>query len=113
MKEQPIVILKTRAFIKMIIPVVDDFHRHQRFILGARIENQALDLLDLLLETYYGPKSAKRNKLYTANLLIEKMRHLLRLTYELKYINSKKLDQLMDLLLEIGRMIGGWLKSLK
>ena len=113
MSDQPNVVLKMREFIKILVPVVDNFHRHQRFIIGARIENQALDLLDLLLETYYGPKQSKKTKLYAANLSIEKLRHLLRLAYELKYMNSKKLDQLMQMLLEIGRMIGGWLKSLK
>ncbi len=101
-----------REFIKTVVPVVNNFHRPQRFLLGSRIENQALDLLDLLLETYYGPKHSKKSKLYAANLSIEKLRHLLRLAYELKYLNPKKLDQLMELLLEIGRMIGGWLKSL-
>ena len=113
MSDDPSVILKTRSFIKILIPVVDNFHRHQRFIIGARIENQALDLLEILLEAYYGSKQNKKDKLIKANLSIEKLRHLLRLVYELKYFNAKKLDHLMNDLLEIGRMVGGWLKSLK
>ncbi len=112
MSNQPIVILKTRNFIKTLIPAVDNFQRRQRFILGARIENQALDLLDLLLEAYYGAIKAKKSKLYAANMAIEKLRHLLRLAYELKYLSGRKFDQFIEALLEIGRMVGGWIKSL-
>ena len=90
-----------------------DFPRHQKHILGKRLEEKALDLLDLLLEAYYGAQKSKKSTLYRANLAVEKLRHLIRLTFELTYINSKKLDQLMAYLLEIGRMIGGWIKSLK
>ena len=102
-----------RNFIKTLIPFVDNFHRHQRFILGARIENMALDILDLLLEAYYGPKATKKAKLLQVNLSIEKLRHLLRLVFELHYLNAKKFDRLIAELLEIGRMVGGWLKSLE
>ena len=102
-----------RNFIKTLIPIVDNFHRHQRFIIGSRIENMALDILDLLLEAYYGPKATKKAKLQQVNLSIEKLRHLLRLVFELHYLNAKKFDWLIAELLEIGRMVGGWLKSLE
>jgi len=101
------------AFIKSVIPVIEHFPRHQKHIMGKRLEEKALDLLDLFLEAYYGPKQSKKSKLYAANLSIEKLRHLIRLSFELKYINAKKLDHLMGQLLEIGKMTGGWLKSLE
>lgn len=113
MSEQPIVIVKMHAFIKSVIPAIEHFPRHQKHVLGKRLEEKALDLLDLFLEAYYGPKQSKKAKLYAANLSIEKLRHLIRLSFELKYINAKKLDHLMNQLLEIGKMTGGWLKSLK
>lgn len=81
-------------------------------MLIARIENLALDILDLLLEAYYGPVKDKRTKILAANMAIKKLRRLLRLAYELKYLSDLKFDQFIEALLEIGRMVGGWIKSL-
>ena len=100
-------------FIKVLIPITEHFPRYQKQILGRRLEEKILDLLDLLIDAYYGVGKSKKSKLYTANLAIEKLRHLLRITYEQKYINPKKLDMLMEQLYEIGSMVGGWIKSLK
>ena len=84
----------------------------QTSLKGSRArEGYLVILFDLLLEIYYGERQSKKNKLQNANLMIEQIRHLLRLSYELKYINAKKLDLLMNQLLEVGRMIGGWLKA--
>ena len=69
--------------------------------------------MDLLLDAYYGPKSAVLPILYEANLLVEKQRHLLRLCFELRYFNVNKYELLAKHLQEIGRMIGGWIKKVK
>ena len=110
---QPSVVIKTRDYVKTLVPLIEQFPKNQRYILGSRLQNSALDTMDLLLDAYYSANTSVLAKLYQANLLIEKQRHLLRLCFELKYFNIKKFEMLIRKLQEIGRMVGGWIKKAK
>ena len=100
-------------FLKGVIPTVNAFPRDQRHILGARLENLCIETLELLIEAYYLPKDQKKANLIQANLNFEKTRYLIRLGYELGYYNSTRYGRFAEQLLELGRMTGGWLKSLE
>jgi len=45
--DQPAVIADMHSFLHWLIPTVEKFPRSQRFVLGDRIENLALDMLVL------------------------------------------------------------------
>ncbi len=106
-------ITKTYDFVKLVIGVVNTFPRNQRHILGERIENAALDTFELLLETFYLPDHIKKKNLQKINFSFDKLRYMIRLCYELGYYNCTKREQLTKALLELGRMTGGWRKSLE
>ena len=106
------ILSKTYDFLKEIIPTINSFPRDQRHILGNRIELLTLDILETLVEAYYTPKAQKKPLLTKVNLALEKLRFLLRISYEMGYFNSKRYSLLSGQLLEIGRMTGGWIKSL-
>jgi hypothetical protein len=77
--------------------------------LGERLEDGLLDVLELLVEAAY-----TRNKeapLRRANLRLEVVRHLWRLAYELKTIATRQYEHGAKLIDELGRQIGGWLRS--
>jgi len=97
-----------QSFLLWLIPTVEKFPRSQRFVLGDRIENLALDIFELLLEASYLRNN--RTVLTSANLKLEKLRHLLRLATDLKLITVKKLEHAVRLLYAIGCQIGGWLR---
>lgn len=99
-------------FVKELIPAINAFPRDQRHILGVRLETLCLDTLEMLIEAFYLPKPEKKPKLQQANLQLEKIRQLLRMGYELGYCNSTRYGLFAAKLLEIGKMVGGWLKSL-
>lgn len=107
------ILTKTYDLIKGIVPLINTFPRNQRYILGEHLEKMALETLELFIEAYYLPKEHKRSKLHRVNLQLEKLRYLIRLCYELGFYNSTKMAQLSQQLLEIGRMTGGWIKSLE
>ena len=92
-----------------LIPHLDKFPRVRRFTLGERIETGLLEVLELLVETAY-----TRNKeapLRRANLRLEVVRHLWRLAHELKVIATRQYEHGAKLIDELGRQIGGWLRS--
>jgi hypothetical protein len=61
-----------------MIPKLERFPRSQKFILADRIETLMLDILDLLIEAAYTRN--KRSLLLSANLKLEKLRYLVRIS---------------------------------
>jgi hypothetical protein len=92
-----------------MIPQVDKFPRVRRFTLGERLEGGLLDVLELLVEAAYTRN--KETPLRRANLRLEVVRHLWRLAHELKAIAIRQYEYGAKLMDELGRQIGGWLRS--
>ncbi len=110
MSQSPKALQDTHLAMVWFIPALDKFPRNRRFTLGERIETGLLNVLGCLVEATYTPQM-KLAKLREANLSLEVVRHLWRLSYELKVIGMKSYKHGMSLLLEIGKQIGGWIKS--
>ena len=92
-----------------LIPQLDKFPRSRRFTLGERVEAGSIEVLELLVEAAY-----TRNKdapLRRANLRLEIVRHLWRLAHELKVVAIRQYEHGARLLDDLGRQIGGWLRS--
>ena len=92
-----------------LIPQLDKFPRSRRFTLGERVEGGLLEVLELLVEAAYS-----RNKdipLRRANVQLEVVRHLWRLAHELKVMATRQYEHGAKLLDDLGRQIGGWLRS--
>lgn len=79
----------------------------------ARMQNHLTDLLESLIEAVYLPATEKKPLLQKLNIRLEKIRYLFRLGYELGLYTSLRYNELARRLDEIGRMLGGWIKSLK
>lgn len=94
-----------------VVPVLAKFPRDQRFLLGDRIETGLLDILENLIEARYSRE--KVGLLKAANLNLEKQRFLFRLSKDLKYLSLKRYKFVSEKLDEIGRLVGGWIKSLE
>jgi len=92
-----------------LIPQLDKFPRSRRFTLGERIEGGLLEVLELLVEAAY--QRNKEASLRRANLQLEVVRHLWRLAHELKVMASRQYEHGAKLIDDLGRQIGGWLRS--
>ena len=94
-----------------LIPLLDNFPRNRRFTLGERLESGLIEILELLVEAAYTRN--KREVLKRANLRLAVVRHLWRMTHELKIIPTKRYGYGAKLLEDLGKQIGGWLKSVE
>jgi len=105
----PAVITKIYDVLMWLLPQLEKFPRAHRYVLGKRLEEQLYELLDLTIDAAY--TRDKRRILIQANLLLEKLRYTVRLCKDMKFINLKKYEYLSGQFIEIGRMIGGWIKK--
>ena len=96
-------------FILWLVPTLDHFPRAQRFLLGDRIQRTALDVLESLVEATYTRR--RLAALTRANLGIEKLRFLLRLAHDLRYLDRRRYEYAARCLDETGRKIGAWMKA--
>ncbi len=105
---------KIYDFWKVLLPVAGKFPKQYKFVLGERMQNLASELMELSVEAYFSPggTEAKQVLLQKANLKVELMRRYLRLSFDLGLVSMASLERLQRSVDEIGRMIGGWLRSI-
>jgi hypothetical protein len=94
-----------------IIPHIDKFPRVRRFTLGERLETRLLEVLENLVEAAYTKN--KKTPLTVANRQLEIVRHLWRLSFELHVISSQTYEHGAKLTNELGKQVGGWLKTME
>jgi len=102
---------KTYDLIAWMVPTLEKFPKSQRFLLGDRIQSVLLDILEHLIRAAYSKN--KENALREANLKLETVRYLVRLTKELKYLSIKRYEFASRSINDIGAEIGGWLKYVR
>ena len=83
-----------------------------RYTLGARIENKFLDLLDFSYIAYFTEKEKKMEKISGCILVLDTLKFLVAVAWEGKFISNKQCEDISIKLEEIGKMLGGWKKSL-
>jgi hypothetical protein len=90
-----------------------DFPAAARPLAGRRVFDAATDLLDALLDATYAPRgdSRRRDALIRANQRLELLRLPLRGARDRRYLSISQHDHAIEQLGELGRMIGGWLRS--
>ncbi|MDZ7855455.1 diversity-generating retroelement protein Avd [Sphaerotilus sp.] len=96
-------------FTLWLIPTLEKFPRSQKFLLGDRLQTEALAVLDRLIDATYSRE--RQQHLRAANLGLEKMRFGVRLAKDLKHLDLKSYAHAARTLDEVGRMVGGWLKA--
>ena len=98
---------------KLTATITTKLQKQWRYGLGASLEQSVLECLSELVMTKNAPKSLKAAYLLRASGHAEVARLKLRLLLELKLANETRIFQSQGILEEIGRMLGGWLKSLQ
>jgi four helix bundle protein len=78
--------------------------------LGQKIDNTALEILEAI--TLAGISSQnKLNLLEKASQKLDLLKILIRLADDLKILDNKKYLEIQQKIQEIGKMLGGWIKS--
>ena len=104
---------KTYNLYKTFYGYRDTVSKQDRYTLWQRCENLILDILENILDASHLLKADKLPILEKTSLKLNLLRVFLRLCKEVKAIDNKKYVLLQEAIDEIGRMLGGWIKSTK
>jgi len=92
-----------------ILDKCDRFPKQTRFTMAGRIAQIALDALETITEAAYSKE--KRALLLRVNLHFEKLRLLLRLCHDRRYLSPSQYEFIQTEINTAGKMCGGWIKS--
>ncbi len=96
-------------FLDWLLDATEKFPKRVRFTISGRVDALALDVLEDLVEARYTrPKAAVLRR---ANVRLEKLRVLLRLSHGRRYLPQGAYEHAARELDAVGRMLGGWLKQ--
>jgi len=98
---------------KIAVDINNHAEKRWRYSLGISLENTILDCLSELIMAKNAPKPIKASYLIKAGAQLEIITLKLRLLLELKIANETRIFQAQAKIREIGRMLGGWIKSLQ
>lgn len=107
MADSPI-FAKTYDFLVWLIPQTLKFPKSQRFVLAQRLHDSALNFHELLIRAR--KVRPNREVLVQADVELEKVRLHLRLAHELRLLSAGQYEHASRAVVEIGRLLGGWLK---
>lgn len=102
------IFVKWHEFLSWLFLTTEKFPKKVRFTLAERLNNIGLDMVEDLVEARYSRE--KWHQLKISNLRLEKMRVLLRICFEQKFISQSNYKHAMYALNEVGSMLGGWLR---
>lgn len=102
------VVQKAYDLTRWLLPLAEGFPRKFKFTLGDRLQTTALDLCLALVEASHA--QATERPLYRADRILDQLRLLGRLSYDLRVVPVRRYEKLSEAIEELGRMIGGWLR---
>ncbi len=92
-----------------IISVSENFPKKARFSLASRIVDISLGIMESIVEAIYTRE--RGSILDRINLDMEKLRILVRIAADRRYISMRQHEHIARALHEAGKMTGGWRKK--
>ena len=87
--------------------------KSNRYSIGLRIENKFLDLLEISYTAYFTQKTDKAEKISDCIFILDVIKFLISTAWEGKILTHRQYGEIALKLDEVGKMLGGWRKSLK
>lgn len=111
MEKKLILFQKIYDFVLWLYPVVNRIPKHHKTVLGRQIEELAISLLLLVLSANRA-RSRKREELQLIiSEELDKLRILLRLTKDLRFMSIKQYAYSSEKVNEIGKILYGWMRA--
>ncbi len=95
-----------------LIPQASKFPRTHRFGLGERVTRQGLDLQETLVAAGLRRGPERMALLFKADAQLAQLRLSLRMCRDLQLLSIGQYEHVATMLVEIGRLLGGWQKSI-
>jgi len=100
-------------FYKLLYQYIKLFPKKDRYSLGQNIENTTLEIFEYFFQITHLSGQEKLFLLQKTSNKLDILKILIRLAKDVQAIDNKKYLQLEQLLQEVGKMLGGWLKAAK
>jgi len=101
----PGIVERCYEFCAWLLPKISKFPKDQRYILGNRLQNSALDMLEAFIDAAPASGQTKLIFLEEAQRRLEHVRFLLRLAYSIRMVNVKSYEYGSRVLVELGKML--------
>jgi hypothetical protein len=108
----PSIIQKTYKFYLLLYSCTKTFPKKDRFTLGQKCENLTLEILEILFLANSKRDQEKIPYLKNVDIKLKITQTVIRLARDTDALEEKKYYMLSTSLEELGRMLGGWIKSL-
>ena len=98
-------------FYKDLTTTLTTFPKVKRYTLGQKLDTITLDMIELLFSIPY--TKDKTATLQSISTKLDLLKVLLRLSKDTQALTDKKYLELQTVLQEVGKMLGGWIRSAK
>ena len=92
---------------------IQKFPKLDKFSLGLKIENLTLEIIENILLARTKLSASQILVLNKADVQLKLLGFFWRIAFETKTIEQKKYIGIQEKILEIGKILGGWLKKAK
>jgi four helix bundle protein len=102
---------KSYDFYKQLYINLRQIPKRDRFTWGEKCDEMAICLIKSIAESEFSQPQQKRLLLKDASRTVDLLKIYIRLGFELRILDQKKYISIQNELQEIGKMLGGWIKS--
>jgi hypothetical protein len=110
MKESPI-FSKTFDMLAWLIPTTMEFPKSHRFVVAKRVQDAAFNFYEAI--TAAGVSPDKRPYLDQADIELQRLRLYIRLCHRFEFLSLGQYEHVSRMVVEIGKLLGGWKKSIR
>lgn len=109
MVEKLIIYQKTYESYKYMFNALKNFPKSEKFTLASEITANYYQIFRLIIRA--NRNKVKSRELFEIDTELKILQLNLRLSFELQFINDKQYEIIARHIEEIGRILGGWIKS--
>lgn len=104
-----IILQKSHDFYLYLNQVTRSFPKSEKFVLTGQLKNLFLDIIGLIIRA--NKSCDKKRHLFDCDVKLEQFKLLLRIAKDMQYLKLNQYEFASLKIVEIGKLLGGWIKS--
>lgn len=110
MANDMIILARTFDLLVWLGPRTERFPKNFRHTITQRLMDTTLDFQETLFHALHQGGTTRQKHLRTADAHLDLLRFYLRLVHQLRWLNDGQYRHVSEMVAEIGRLLGGWMK---
>lgn len=111
MEKKLILFQKIYDFVLWLYPVINRIPRHHKTVLGRQVEELAVSMLLVVLSANRARGQKREELQFVISEDLDKLRILIRLTKDLRFMSIKQYSYSSEKVNEIGKILSGWMHA--